>query len=211
MQNKILVGCMFFLLVVEVHAQEFIEQSTLIRASYNSSVIYPGARLGLEFPLHSKTLNRFKKNRSKEIRKIQSFTSSINWYHHPDFHDNIYWLVGWLQRRSKPSGFFTEFTPEIGYSRTFLGGTTYQVDEVGDVSINRLAGFNYLTASLGGGFGWSLEEKLNIPISAYYRLNILILLPYNSTVYFRPAMELGIIYTPTKFLNHCVKLMSITK
>ena len=44
-------------------------------------------------------------------------------------------------RRTKSRGFLTEFSPEVGLSRTFLGGTTYKVDDNGNVTIKKLAGY----------------------------------------------------------------------
>jgi hypothetical protein len=40
---------------------------------------------------------------------------------------------------------------------------------------------------------------------------MLIMFPYNSTVYFRPAIELGVIYNPARFLPVKVKKRKIKK
>jgi len=55
-------------------------------------------------------------------------------------------------RRTRYTGFIQSFR----WSRVqpdFPGGTTYRVDDNGNVSIVKLAGYNYALFTLGGGFG----------------------------------------------------------
>ena len=177
--------------------------STALKASYNSSLIYTGARLGLESPLSKALLTRrFNSGKEKCIVKEQFLTSNISFYHHPGFHDNLYFTLGWLKRRTKPKGFFNEFSPEIGYSRTFLGGTTYTVNNSGEISKKKLAGYSYALVSVGGGIGYDFKTR---PLLVFSRINLLCLFPYNSTIYFRPALETGLIYKPSDFLRTRVK------
>ncbi len=177
--------------------------STNIKVSYNSSLIYPGARFGIESPFSTASVTRIlKSGREKNFVKDQFVTTNISFYHHSGFHDNLYFTVGWLKRRTKSKGFFNEFSPEIGYSRTFLGGTTYTVNEKGDVSVKKLAGYSYALVSVGEGIGYEFKTK---PFLLYSRINLLCMFPYNSTIYLRPALETGLIYKPSCFLKMRVK------
>ena len=107
-----------------------------LKASYNSSLIYPGARLGIEFPLKQhKSIIIKRLAHKKEIVKDRFISVNMGWYHHPHYHDNLYLTGGWTMRRTRPNGLFTEFSPEIGLRRTFMGGTTYRVDNNGKISI----------------------------------------------------------------------------
>jgi len=188
------------------------ERSSNLKLSYNSSLIYPGARIGIESPIARTYLTKsLKSGDKKEYIKDQFITTNIFWYHQPNFHDNIYFTVGWTARKTRSNGVFTEFSPEIGYSRTFLGGTTYKVDNSGNVTIEKLAGYNYLIASVGGGVGYDFSVVKSKPFSVFYKLNLLTMDPYNSTVYMRPAMELGLIYKPKDFLSFKVKSRRIYK
>src|SRR5690554_2984238 len=135
-------------------SDSLINRSTNLTLSYNSSIIYPGARVGVEFPVKSIELKKKKLSEERVIIKDRFITAQIGWYHHPSFHDNLYLTLGWTMRRIRPKGFFTQFSPEIGYSRTFLGGTTYTVDENNEVHIKKWAGYNYLLLSLGVGLGY---------------------------------------------------------
>ena len=96
------------------------------------------------------------------------------------------------------NGFFTEFSPEIGYSRTFLGATTYKVNDNGDITIEKLAGYNYALITFGGGLGYDFSMKKALPFSAIAKMNIISMFPYNSTIYFRPVLEIGIRYFPNR-------------
>jgi hypothetical protein len=90
----------------------------------------------------------------------------------------------------------SEFSFGPGFSRTFLGGTTYKVDDIGNISVIKLAGYNYALITIGGGFGYDFSMKKKLPFSAFAKMNLISMFPYNSTIYFRPVLELGIRFTP---------------
>jgi hypothetical protein len=186
--------------------------SSDLTVSYNSSLIYPGIRAGIEFPVNTVSLTRStKKGDSKSIIKDRYLSASSGWYHHPGFHDNLYITFEWIMRRTNKNGFFTEFSSGAGYSRTFLGATTYRVDNNGNVNILKHAGYNYAMVIAGGGFGYSFAQNKRIPLSMFYKFDILTMFPYNSIVYFRPAMELGLIYKPAKFIQVFTKTRIVKK
>ena len=175
--------------------------SSNISLAFNGSLIYPGIRAGIELPVTTADLTISRKSKNPKLITKERFAAAvIGWYHHPDFHDNLYLTAEWRMRRTLRGGFFSEFSPGIGYSRTFLGGTTYEVNENGDVKIKKLAGYSYAVVTVGGGAGYNFSKKKGIPVSVYSRINMLLMFPYNSTVYFRPAIELGVIYSPVCFL-----------
>lgn len=189
-----------------------IKTPSSIYLSYNSSIVYPGLRSGFETSIISIQIDKKKKSgKQKLIFKDRFLTTNLGWYHHPTFHDNIYLTAGYTLRRTNKKGFFTEFSPEIGYSRTFLGGTTYQVDESGNVFIKKMAGNHYALISIGGGFGYDFSITKSKPISIYYKINMLTMFPYNSTVYLRPTMELGVIFKTNNFLMFYSKIKNINR
>jgi len=173
-----------------------------LKVSYNSSLIYPGARLGLEFPFKTTTVTIIKKQgKEKHFKKAWIITANMGWYHHPSYHDNLYYTVGWTARRTKSTGFLTEFSPEMGLSRTYLGGTSYQVDNNGNVSIEKRAGYYYAFVSVGGGIGYDFCNTKLKSFIAFYKFNLITMFPYNSTIYIRPAMEIGVIYHASHFIS----------
>jgi hypothetical protein len=168
-----------------------------LKFSYNSSVIYPGMSTGIEFPVNNVNVQVYKNQKpARCIRKGKYVSANLNWYHHPDFHDNLYLTAEWVIRRTRFTGFISEFSAGPGFSRTFLGGTTYKVDDNGNVSIVKMAGYNYALVTIGGGFGYDFSLVKRLPFSAVAKMNIISMFPYNSTIYFRPVIEFGIRYTP---------------
>lgn len=166
-----------------------------LKISYNSSLIYPGALLGIEFPFKTTNVTKYiKQGKVKSFISEQVIAGNISWYHHPSFHDNVYLTAGWTTRRTKSKCFITEFSPELGISRTFLGATTYKVNNNGNVSIEKLAGYYYAFISVGGGIGYDFSETKLKPLVVFYKFNFITMFPYNSTIYLRPAMEIGVIY-----------------
>ena len=183
-----------------------------LNLSYNSSLIYPGITMGAEFPLYHINVQVLKNQKVVRFYTRGRFiTGNLNWYHHPYFHDNLYLTAEWLMRRTKNSGFISEFSAGPGFSRTFLGGTTYRVDNNGNISVVRLAGYNYALITFGGGFGYDFSMKKHLPFSAIAKMNIISMFPYNSTIYLRPAIEMGVIYRPACFLQVKVKKRIIKK
>jgi hypothetical protein len=164
---------------------------------YNSSLIYPGISAGVEIPLYHINLQVSKNQKIvKFCTRGKFITGTLNWYHHPDFHDNLYLTAEWLMRRTKYSGLITEFSAGPGFSRTFLGGTTYRLDDKGNVTVVKLAGYNYALITFGGGLGYDFSMKKHLPFSTIAKMNIISMFPYNSTIYFRPVLEIGIRYFP---------------
>lgn len=184
-----------------------IPDSTTIRNSnisfaFNGTTHYPGAQLGLELPvIHRELIKNKKSGKTKNLIKERLISGRLSWYHHPDFHDNLYLTAGYTLRRSNKKGFFVEFNPGLGVSRTFLGGTTYQVDDDGNVSVKKLAGHFYPLLSAGGGLGHNFRMSHQKPVAVFARMNLIAMFPYNSTLYLRPALLMGLTYTPSNFLQ----------
>jgi hypothetical protein len=159
--------------------------------------------MGIEFPLPHfdvKMLNIQKPWRS--YKKGKFILAGINWYHHPGFHDNLYLTAEWVMRRTRSTGFVSECSAGPGFSRTFLGGTTYKVDDRGNISVVKLAGYNYALMTIGGGLGYDFALKKHLPVSGFAKMQLILMFPYNSTIYFRPVMEIGIRYSPCRSKNN---------
>jgi hypothetical protein len=168
-----------------------------LKLSYNTTIIYPGFSAGIEFPVQiNKNLLIRKKAKDRIISRSRFISGNINWYHHPNFHNNLYVTAEWVMRRTTDRGIIWEFSCGPGYSRTFLGGTTYRVSDNGDVSVVKLAGYNYALLTVGEGFGIDFSLKKRLPFSTILKLNIISMFPYNSTFYIRPVLEIGVRYSP---------------
>jgi ABC-type sugar transport system ATPase subunit len=162
-----------------------------LKISANGSIIYPGAGTGIEYILMQKETAGEKYGKHRTIGFI---SGNIAFYHHPTFHDNLYFTMEWGKRRIKNSGFCYEFDLGPGLSRTFISGTTYKIDDSGNVSKLKLAGYYYAAITAGGGAGYDFSQKKKLPFTAVAKMNFLLMFPYNSTLYVRPVLELGLRY-----------------
>jgi hypothetical protein len=168
-----------------------------LKLAYNSSLIYPGISTGIEFHLcKMDSILSVRHTGSKPLTRTRFISANLNWYHHPAFHDNLYLTAEWVMRRTRKNGFISEFSFGPGFSRTFLGGTTYIINGSGDVSVVKLAGYSYALLTIGEGFGIDFSVKKRLPFSTVAKMNLITMFPYNNTVYFRPVLELGIRYNP---------------
>jgi len=179
-----------------------------LKIAYNASIIYPGFRAGVEYPIKRIDMTKYRRWRGlRHFSQMRYLSAELGYYHHTDFHDNIYLLAGWQMRKERPRGFFTEFSPAIGYSRTFLGGETYLVDDAGNISLLKGAGYNYAMLAIGGGLGYQFHPQT----SAYFRSSLLTMFPNNNLVYLRPTVELGLIWQTRHFWERSTKNISKTK
>lgn len=184
---------------------------TGFKASYMGSIIYPGFKLGIERPIKVTQVEKQKKNGVKTYNKERYLTLNLGFYHHPTFHDNIYLLAEYQMRRQKSKGWFWEFSPGLGYSRTFLGGTTYNVSDNGDVTKASAAGYNYSMFSLAGGLGYDFSKRGNTHMKMFFKPSLIFMAPYNSFVYMRPTVELGVVYSAGNFWKANPKIKSKKK
>jgi hypothetical protein len=202
--KRILILILALTFCVVNQAQDFSAMRTSytqpdLRLSYLSSLIYPGISTGIEFPFTHPDSKSWTRHKNSDYVRERFISVNLNWYHHTGFHDNIFLTAEWVMRRSKSSGFISEFSAGPGFSRTFLSGTTYKVNEAGIVSVERLAGYNYALIKLGGGFGYDFSAKNKTPLSVLADFSMISMFPYNSTIYFRPVFEIGAIYNVSGF------------
>jgi hypothetical protein len=144
-----LIGSLFLLISLHGFAQtdsliSRVKISSNLLISYNSSLIYPGIRIGIEIPVYSVNLTKnTNAGRKKSIIKNRFISVNSGWYHHPGFHDNLYFTAEWTMRRTYKDRLFNDYSIGTGYCRTFLGGTTYHADKNGTVNIIKSASYNY--------------------------------------------------------------------
>src|SRR5664279_1945556 len=62
-----------------------------LKLSYNSTFIYPGMSIEIEYPLKNMNGQILRNHKTVRcVRKGKYISGNLNWYHHPDFHDNLY-------------------------------------------------------------------------------------------------------------------------
>jgi len=185
---------------------------TRISCSYLSSLIYPGFSVGLEIPLRAIDKIKVKKDDKKLIMKERFFSTDLNLYHQVGFHTNIFLTGSYCLKRINQKGYYLGAMVGVGISRTILGGTTYVMDDNGNVKVKHGAGnfyFAILTgATLGRDFYYSKWKK---NFQLFLRPSLLLLMPYSSTIYPKVNLELGVKFGMPDFMKHSVKKVTKIK
>jgi hypothetical protein len=178
----------------KVITKKQISKSPNISGAYLGSIKYPGFKLGLELPQFAKEKTKTKISGNTKVNLKERFlAANLSMYHHPTYHTNYMLTAEWLLRNTRKNGWFTEFAPGLGISRTILAGTTYKQNANGDFDKVTLAGNTYGFVSILGGFGYDFNVKKQKPFKLYAKGGLLIFGPYNSFILPRPTVELGII------------------
>ena len=132
----------------------------LLRPSFWFTNKLLGAQVGLGKTIVLKEKHVFKRSGKEKIStKSRVLYGNLGYYDQPGLHQNALLTAEYVMTRTNRRGFYTEFTPLLGVSRTFLPGTAYEVDNAGAVSIDRNAGNWTLTGGFGLGLGKSFENK----------------------------------------------------
>jgi hypothetical protein len=204
----------FALLILSSALQFLNAQSTEIdlpqvglKTAYLGSVTYPGFKIGIEKPYKVIQVEKQKRWGTKTFLKERYWALNLGYYHHSTFHNNLYLLAEWQMRRQKSNGWFSEFAPGLGYSRTFLDGTTYNVSDNGAISKVSAAGHNYAMLSIGGGWGYDFSKKKEMDLKAFFKTSLIFMAPYNNFVYLRPTVELGVVFSLEKFIETTPKVI----
>jgi hypothetical protein len=183
-----------------VTVRKEMDKTLNVKAAYMGSLIYPGFKLGVEFPMFAKEKTRTKANGVAKLKLKERFiTANLSLYHQSTVHTNVMLNAEWQKRKTRQSGWFTEFATGLGLSRTFLAGTTYKQSGTGSIDKVNLAGHTYFMTSVMGGVGYDFKVKKERPIKAYSKYGLLILAPFNNLILPRPTVELGVITSLATF------------
>lgn len=162
-----------------------------ISLSYMGSINSPGFKVGYVKLLNSYVSSTDTLKISKSYSKERYLSYNLGMYHHPTFHNNIFTQIEWNIRRQRNKGFFFEFAPGAGLSRTFLSSPTFEVDNAGNVSKVPMAGNFYALLSVSGSMGYNFSLRGNLPGKVFLKPSLNFLLPYNKLMYTRPTVEVG--------------------
>lgn len=183
-----------FLIVFAVAPILLIGQN--VKLGFNFDFTNPGLSAGYEHLYKSKSFEKKLKSGKVKFYKWESIVSgNVGFYHHTGFHDNLYVTVGWTKRRVSARGFYFDFSPELGLSRTFVAGTTYNIENPDNIETKSSSGYFYPLLGVGFGIGHDFSARnKNIPLMASLNIKGIAMYPYNSLFYLRPMVELGLIY-----------------
>ena len=149
------------------HTDTTIAQQTpvLMKHSLLFSTNVLGWRMGVGKLLKQKETHRFKQSGVEKIRtKSRALYANIAYFYQPDFQHNWSLTAEYAMSRRNKNGFYSEFTPFLGLTRTFLTATTYTVSDNGTVNKENLAGNWYLTGGFSTGLGRAFDGQKGQPL-----------------------------------------------
>ena len=148
--------------IVEKYRKDtvFTQQSAVsMRQSFLFSTNSIGGQIGIGKLLKQREIHRFKKSGVEKITTKSRFLyGNIGYYYQPDFQHNWFLTADYTLSRTSKKGFYSEFSPFLGVSRTFLTATTYTVGDNGSVTKKNLAGNWYVTSGFSTGLGVNFEK-----------------------------------------------------
>lgn len=152
-----------------------------------------GVTAGLGQHLFRKELVRYKKSGSiKTLKKDRWLYCDLGYYYQSGIYHNWFITASYTLRRMRSKGYYFEFSPFLGLSRTFLTEETYTISENGTVKLKKFNGNWYINGGFGYGFGKTFKEGKNSLLKSVY-LNIYtqLLYPNFRFIAIRPFWQIG--------------------
>jgi hypothetical protein len=166
---------------------------TVVKLSTLVSTRSTGFQVSVEKYFLQKEINKMRKSgKVKTIQKERFASIDLGYYYQSGLHHNWFLTGTYHLRKTGKRGFYTEFSPFIGFSRTFISDETYKVNSTGGVELNALAGDWFLTSGFGYGFGKTFNaEKSFILKDIYAKFFLQYMYPNFGFIGFKPSIQLG--------------------
>lgn len=156
---------------------------------------HPGMSIGYAQDFYASTKEKTKKNGKVKIKERRLFWSGkVGVYHQKESHTGIVNTMSLGHRKTKASGYFTEYNLGAGHFTNILSGKTYTVDEEGEVNtIDISARWSFVTA-MSIGIGKDLSPQLGIPLSIKWSNGLWLRYPFNGYLLPQLHSELGFVF-----------------
>jgi hypothetical protein len=153
---------------------------------YGETITHYGLKAAYEWPVWSYTKQR------NQAQKKLLFAPGLAVYRHPHNHIGLVFSPELTYRRTSRRGGIFEAGIAPAYFRYFLEGTTFEVNDSGELTRVPLAGGNAFLPTVSIGFGKDLSIRRQLPLSWYTRLNLMQQRPYNTSALIRFSLEAGV-------------------
>jgi hypothetical protein len=178
-------------------AQKSSEYGEKVLYNLPVSLSYMGDYLGTKPGLNITFENSLKKTyltkkNSKIVEKTLYNPINLGWYNHKGYNSALILSSGIGLRKTRQSGFITGIQVDLGLMRTFIHGTTYNVEENGEVS-TVAGGYFYGNIAFSLEAGWDFSKaNEELPLSTFVRLKPLVQFPYNGGSLIHIMAEFGL-------------------
>ena len=157
---------------------------------YGDMLIHPGIEVGYQLPL--KNWQKIKSKKGVEKSKNKSLNTGLDfiYYWHKSHHHGLALNPYVSYQRTKQNGRYFQGKLSLGFHRSFVDGTTYLVDEHGNVASKYFSGQNSLYTSIAFDFGKDLRFTRDIPLRWFFQIGLSGRYPYNRS--YLPSIHTGI-------------------
>jgi hypothetical protein len=182
---------------------------TLVRASSLVSTRSIGFQASVEKYFIQKEFNTFRKSgRLKTIRKDRFLSLDLGYYYQSGLHHNWFLTGTYHLRRTGKRGFYAEFSPFVGLSRTFIADETYKVSGNGSVELSQAAGDWFLTSGFSYGFGKTFNPSKSFLLKdVYAKFFIQYMYPNFGFIGLKPAIQVGTSFSLDKWQQRSKKII----
>ncbi len=211
---------LFMLLIQNINAHEiplnFVGKDTSLKIKMpvilkTSTLFTPksiGFQIGLDqYFIEKIILKQRKSGAIKTIKKDRFLSLDLGYYYQAGLHHNWSLTAAYVLKRTGNRGFYSEFSPFLGVSRTFIAEETYSVDNNNNVTISKLAGDWYATSGFSYGIGQTFNPHRNFMLKDIsLKLFMPIFYPNFGSVAIKPQLQLG-----TSFQLDAIKKIATIK
>ena len=182
---------------------------TIIKTSSLFSTRSIGFQASVEKYFIHKEINKLRKSgRIKTIKKDRFLSLDLGYYYQSGLHHNWFLTGTYSLRRTGKRGFYAEFSPFIGLSRTFIAEETYKVNSNGDVELSHLSGDWYLTSGFGYGMGKTFDTPKSFLLKDIYaKLFIQYMYPNFGFIGLKPSIQVGTSFSLDKLQQRSKRIL----
>lgn len=156
---------------------------------------HPGFSLGYSHSLHTETKEKTKANGKEKSKDRTVFLlHSFSAYNQPRLSSGMMLTTSLGYRKTRAKGFFLQYGVGAGVFRSVLAGTTYEVDDNGEIEEKSFAGRTSFVNTWSMGFGKDFSKSGDLPIAIHWSSSLWFRYPYNNFVLPHFAGELGLSY-----------------
>lgn len=182
---------------------------TIVKSSSLFSNRSIGFQASVEKYFIQKEINKLRKSgRIKTIKKDRFLSLDLGYYYQSGLHHNWFLTGTYSLRRTGKRGFYTEFSPFIGISRTFIAEETYKVNSSGVVELSHLAGDWYLTSGFGCGIGKTFDTQKSFLLNDIYaKLFMQYMYPNFGFIGLKPSIQVGTSFSLDKLQQRSKRIL----
>lgn len=182
---------------------------------FQKSIIFSTRQIGLQAGIYKTILQKEKRiikvsGKEKVHTTLHYLSGNLGYYYQPQLQHNWFITAGYAIFKANKRGFYRQFTPMLGISRTFLTAATYKVANNGIVNKVNGAGSWYVISGFTAGLGKMYQQpKFKVLKSIGINLAAQILYPNFRFISLKPYFALQTTWQLNNLTNLSIKKIKV--